>query len=67
MKNRLLELCMVKNINTVDEVVNLIGINRDDAVALLNKDNNAIIKEETISKCLSYFDVSYEYFTCIVD
>ena len=67
MRNRLLELCMTKNINTVDEVVNLIGINRDDAVALLNKDNNAIIKEETINKCLKYFDCSFEYFTCLVD
>jgi hypothetical protein len=53
--------------NTIDDVVNNIGIDRVEAVALLNKEENATIKEETISKCLSYFNVSYEYFTCIVD
>lgn len=67
MRNRLLELCLVKNLNTIDDVVNNIGIDRDDAIALLNKENNATIKEETISKCLSYFNVTYEYFACIVD
>ena len=67
MKNRLLELCMVKGLKTVDDVVKEIGIDRTDAVALLNKENEVIIKEETISKCLSYFNVSYDYFTCIVD
>ena len=58
MKNRLLELCMVKGLKTVDDVVKEIGIDRTDAVALLNKENEVIIKEETISKCLSYFNVS---------
>jgi len=67
MKNRLLELCLCKKLNTVDDVVNELGINKDECVALLNCDNSVIIKEETISKCLSYFNVSYDYFTCIVD
>lgn len=67
MKNRLLELCMVKGLKTVDDVVNEIGIDRTDAVALLNKENDVIINEETISKCLTYFNVSYDYFACIVD
>lgn len=67
MKNRLLELCMVKGLMTVDDVVKEIGIDRTDAVALLNKENDVIINEETISKCLTYFNVSYDYFACIVD
>jgi hypothetical protein len=67
MKNRLLELCMCKKLNTVDDVVKELGINKNECVALLNCDNSVIIKEETISKCLSYFNVSYDYFTCIVD
>ena len=67
MRNRLLELCLCKDLNTIDDVVKKIGIDRQDAVALLNKEENATIKEETISKCLSYFNVTYEYFTCIVD
>lgn len=67
MKNRLLELCMCKKLNTVDDVVQELGINKEECIALLNCDNSAIIKEETISKCLSYFNVSYDYFTCIVD
>lgn len=67
MKNRLLELCMVKGLMTVDDVVNEIGINRMDAVALLNKEKDVIINEETISKCLTYFNVTYDYFACIVD
>ena len=67
MRNRLLELCLCKDLNTIDDVVNNIGIDREDAVALLNKEESVTIKEETISKCLSYFNVSYEYFTCIVD
>ena len=67
MRNRLLELCLCNNMNTLDDVVNNIGIDRVEAVALLNKEENVTIKEETISKCLSYFNVTYEYFTCIVD
>lgn len=67
MKNRLLELCMCKGLMTVDDVVNEIGIDKSDAVALLNKENEVIIKEETISKCLKYFNVSYDYFACLVD
>lgn len=67
MKNRLLELCMVKGLMTVDDVVNEIGIDRTDAIALLNKEKDVIINEETISKCLTYFNVTYDYFACIVD
>ena len=67
MKTRLLELCLCKNLNTVDDVVNAIGIEKSEAIALLNKEKDIIIREETISKCLKYFDVSFDYFTCQVD
>jgi hypothetical protein len=67
MQNRSLELCMVNHINTINEFANKVGIDLDQAVALINKDDSVIIKEETISKCLSYFNCSYNYFVCLVD
>ena len=67
MKNRSLELCMVNHINTINEFANKVGIDLEQAAALINKDNSVIIKEETIAKCLGYFDVSYNYFCCLVD
>lgn len=67
MNNRSLELCLVNHINTIQEFSDKVGLELDQAAALINKDNNVIIKPETIDKCLKYFNVSYNYFVCLVD
>lgn len=67
MKNRSLELCLVNHIATINEFADKVGIELEQAAALINKDNNVIIKEETIDKCLKYFNVDYNYFVCLVD
>ena len=67
MNNRSLELCLVKHINTIDEFASKVGLDYEQAAALINKDDNVIIKPESIDKCLKYFNCSYNYFVCLVD
>ncbi len=67
MKNRALELAMLKGIRTVNEFADTLSIPRDEAIALFNEENNVIISSDTISKCLKFFNCTYEYFTCLID
>lgn len=67
MKNRALELAMLKGIRTVNEFADTLSIPRDEAIALFNEENNVIISSDTISKCLKFFNCTYEYFTCLTD
>ena len=67
MKNRILELCLCKGIESVKEFSEDAHIPLEEAVALINKDDNVIIKPESIDKCLKYFNCSYNYFVCLVD
>ena len=67
MKNRALELAMSKGIKTASEFSIELNIPMDEALALLNEEENVIISPETISKCLKYFNCTYEYFTCLID
>jgi plasmid maintenance system antidote protein VapI len=67
MRNRSLELAMLKGIKTTKEFAAALNIPLDEAIALLNEENNAIISADTISKCLKYFNCTFEYFTCLSD
>ena len=67
MKNRALELAMLKGIKTAKEFAATLDIPLDEAIALLNEENNVNISSDTISKCLKYFNCTYEYFVCLVD
>ena len=67
MKNRALELAMLKGINTAREFAKAVDIPLEDAVALLNEEKNVIINPESINKCLKYFNCTYEYFMCLID
>ena len=67
MNNRALELCLVNNINTTKEFAEKVGLDIEQASALINKDDSVIIKPETIDKLLKYFNISYNYFVCLVD
>ena len=67
MKNRALELAMQKGIKTVNEFADTLNIPKEEVIALFNEENNVIISSETISKCLKYFNCTYEYFACLID
>ena len=67
MKNRAPELAMLYNLKTVKEFATTLDIPLEEAIALLNEEENVIISPETISKCLKYFNCTYEYFTCLID
>ena len=67
MKNRALELAMSKGIKTASEFTRELNIPMNEALALLNEEENVKISSDTISKCLKYFNCSYDYFVCIVD
>lgn len=67
MNNRSLELCLVSGIYTTKEFSDKVGIELEQAAALINKDDSVIIKPETIDKCLKYFNCNYNYFVCLVD
>lgn len=67
MKNRALELAMLHGIKTVREFADTLHIDFEEAIALLNEEKNVIISPDTISKCLKYFNCTYEYFTCLSD
>ena len=67
MKNRSLELAMLKGIKTAREFAEKLDIPLSEAIALLNEENNVIISSESISKCLKYFNCTYEYLFCLVD
>lgn len=67
MKNRSLELCLKYKIYTVAEFVEKVGIPEIEAAALINKDDDIPVSPETISKCLKFFNCSYDYFFCLVE
>ena len=67
MKNRILELCLCKGIESVKEFSEDAHIPLEEAVALINKDDSVIIKEETIATLLKYFNCSYEYMMALVE
>ena len=67
MNNRSLELCISNKINTIDEFSKIVGIPVDEAAALINKDDTVKVSEESISKCLKFFNCNYDYFFCLVE
>lgn len=67
MKNRALELCLLHHIETTKEFAQKVNIPIIQAAALINKDNLVKIDSEVISKCLKYFNCSYEYFMCLAE
>ena len=67
MNTRIIELCIANKIYTTDELVALVKIPKEEAMALISKDDTVKISELTISKCLKYFDCSYDYFFCLVE
>ena len=67
MKNRILEMCLCRGIKTVREFAEDAHIPLEEAVALINKEDGVIIREETIATLLKYFNCSYEYMMALVE
>lgn len=65
MKNRILELAMLKGIKTVDEYSSLLGI--DEARAKLILESKTELSEPEICKNCEFFHVSRLYLLCEVD
>lgn len=64
MKNRAKLLCLKNNILYVEDFAKLIGTS--DEMAKLILEEKVVIPEDIILRCCEIFDVSVDYFLCLV-